>query len=211
MAAPGISLSKTNQSLREEPSNLLPRRRPKIPNQQMVSIVSFQLCLLQTTLKPLKPQKDSKFPKPICRLCPTKALAAETPSKGKKLGFNDLLETLTVNVQRAESRPMNVPLIAPFTIASSRLDNVENVAIRIELANGCVGWGETPILPSVTAEDQPTALMKAREACEFLKSVQPMTLGLILEKICGVLPGHELASVSVIVLFFFHLFLAFGI
>lgn len=101
-----------------------------------------------------------------------------------------------MDVQGAGNRPLNVPLIAPFTIASSRLDKVENVAIRIELSDGCVGWGEAPILPFVTAEDQPTAMVKAKEACELLRKSPPMTLGLVLEEIGRILPGHEFASVS---------------
>lgn len=102
-----------------------------------------------------------------------------------------------MNVQRAESRPLNVPLIAPFTIANSRLDKVENVAIRVELSNGCVGWGEAPILPHVTAEDQPTAMVKAREACDFLLRTRGMTLSEVLGDIGGLLPGYEFASVSI--------------
>lgn len=112
------------------------------------------------------------------------------------------METVTIDVHKAEGRPLNVPLIAPFTIASSRLDKVENVAIRVELSNGCVGWGEAPILPFVTAEDQPTALAKAAEACEFLKKSREMTLNVALTKIGEVLPGHEFASVSYISNFF---------
>ncbi|KAH7852205.1 hypothetical protein Vadar_021787 [Vaccinium darrowii] len=111
-------------------------------------------------------------------------------------GFKNLTETFTVDVQRAEGRPLNVPLIAPFTIASSRLDKVENVAIRIELSNGCAGWGEAPILPSVTAEDQATALAKVAEACGYLKKTPPMTLGSVLREVGGILPGHQFASVS---------------
>ncbi|GKV23596.1 hypothetical protein SLEP1_g33305 [Rubroshorea leprosula] len=110
-------------------------------------------------------------------------------------GFNNLMETFSVEVHRAENRPLNVPLIAPFTIASSRLDKVENVAIRIELRNGCVGWGESPILPFVTAEDQTTAMAKASEACQLLRSYPAMTLGAVLREIGGLLPGHEFASV----------------
>lgn len=102
-----------------------------------------------------------------------------------------------MDVQRAENRPLNVPLIAPFTIATSRLEKVENVAIRIELNNGCVGWGEAPILPFVTAEDQPSAMVKASEACEFLRRSPAMTLGSVLGEIGGILPGHEFASVSI--------------
>lgn len=46
-------------------------------------------------------------------------------------------------------------------IASTRLDRVRNVAIRIDLADGSRGWGEVPILHPVTPEDQPTALATA--------------------------------------------------
>ncbi|KAK2988574.1 hypothetical protein RJ640_001508 [Escallonia rubra] len=125
-----------------------------------------------------------------------KGMAAATPSAtARSFGFQNLMETFTVDVQRAEGRPLNVPLIAPFTIASSRLERVENVAIRIELSNGCVGWGEAPVLPFVTAEDQPTALAKTAEACEFLKRSEGRTLGVVLGEIGGILPGHEFASV----------------
>ncbi|KAK7359498.1 hypothetical protein VNO77_01458 [Canavalia gladiata] len=110
-------------------------------------------------------------------------------------GFKNLLETFTVDVHKAENRPLNVPLIAPFTIASSRLDKVENVAIRIELSNGAVGWGEAPILPFVTAEDQPMAMAKASEACAFLRRCPALTLGSMLGEIGAILPGHEFASV----------------
>lgn len=101
----------------------------------------------------------------------------------------------TVDVQKAEGRPLNVPLKAPFTIATSRLEKVENVGICVELSNGSVGWGEAPIFPSVTAEDQAVALAKAAEACLFLKESPPMILSLAFKELAGILPGHDFASV----------------
>ncbi|GFZ16822.1 cytochrome P450, family 77, subfamily A, polypeptide 5 pseudogene [Actinidia rufa] len=127
------------------------------------------------------------------RAKPSSQISAPT-----SLGFGNLMETFTVDVQRAEGRALNVPLIAPFTIASSRLERVENVAIRIELGNGSVGWGEAPILPSVTAEDQPTALVRAAEACGFLRRSPAMTLGSVLGEIGGLLPGHQFASIPIV-------------
>ncbi|XP_047315326.1 L-Ala-D/L-amino acid epimerase isoform X2 [Impatiens glandulifera] len=115
--------------------------------------------------------------------------------KPNTFGYKNLLDTFMVDVQRAEGRPLNVPLISPFTIASSRIDQVGNVAIRVELRNGCVGWGEAPILPSVTEEDQPIALAKAAEACEHLRRNPAMTLSSLLMEINGILPGHQFASV----------------
>ncbi|KAI5444259.1 hypothetical protein KIW84_012763 [Lathyrus oleraceus] len=86
-------------------------------------------------------------------------------------------------------------MISPFTIASSKLEKVENVATRVELSNGAVGWGEAPILPFVTAEDQHTAMVKASEACDFLLKCPALTLGSMLGKIGDILPGHQFASV----------------
>ncbi|KAF3646542.1 L-Ala-D/L-amino acid epimerase [Capsicum annuum] len=135
------------------------------------------------------PKDDDVGPKNPMKITASMAVAPTC------FGFKNLMETVTIDVHKAEGRPLNVPLIAPFTIASSRLDKVENVAIRVELSNGCVGWGEAPILPFVTAEDQETALAKAAEACEFLKQSRQMTLNLVLAKIGDVLPGHDFASV----------------
>ncbi|KAI7742439.1 hypothetical protein M8C21_001033 [Ambrosia artemisiifolia] len=111
------------------------------------------------------------------------------------VGFKNLMESLTVDISRAEGRKLNVPLKAPFTIATSRLEGVENVAIRVELSNGCCGWGEAPILPFVTAEDQTTALTKAAEVSHFLKESDAMSLGDVLRGIGQRLPGHHFASV----------------
>lgn len=65
-------------------------------------------------------------------------------------------------------RPLDVPLRAPFTIATSRLDAVRNVALRLQLHGGAVGWGEIATLPPVTHEDQPAALAAARDAAAWL-------------------------------------------
>ncbi|KAK8965531.1 hypothetical protein KSP40_PGU003387 [Platanthera guangdongensis] len=146
-----------------------------------------------------------------CRSCPIASLfhsslknhrrrrasaGAASSAKMSAGGFDALKATFSVEVIRAEGRPLNVPLIAPFTIASSHLDEVGNVAVRLELRDGCVGWGEAPVLPSVTAEDQPAALEAAALACRFLLDSPPMALGSLLAEIAGFLPGHDFASVS---------------
>lgn len=141
-------------------------------------------------------RRKRKTSTPISRLCVKMMAAAAAAEARTSFGFKNLMETFTVNVQRAENRALNVPLVEPFTIASSRLEMVENVAIRIELSDGCVGWGEAPILPFVTAEDQPTAMAKAEEVCELLRQRPPITLSSAMLQISETLPGHEFASVS---------------
>jgi L-alanine-DL-glutamate epimerase-like enolase superfamily enzyme len=79
------------------------------------------------------------------------------------------MKSRNLEITRVEIHKLDVPLIAPFTIASSRLDHVRNLAVQITLADGAVGWGETPTLPPVTAEDQATALdALTREAARLV-------------------------------------------
>lgn len=163
------------------------------PSTAFLSLQSPSFCFAKLPAASAAASQNQKK-NPIATAC----MAAAPPAAPQSacLGFKNLMDTYTVNVQTAEGRALNVPLIAPFTIASSRLERVENVAIRVELSNGCVGWGEAPILPHVTAEDQPSALAAAAEACRFLKQSPGRTLGLVLGEIHAILPGHSFASVS---------------
>ncbi|KAG0606134.1 hypothetical protein M758_9G116700 [Ceratodon purpureus] len=106
-----------------------------------------------------------------------------------------LLDFSIINVVRAEAKVLNVPLKAPFVIATARLESVGNVVIRIVLVDGSVGWGEAPILPSVTVEDQPTALAKASLACTMLEDSPAISCRHALENVSKLLPGHDFASV----------------
>jgi L-alanine-DL-glutamate epimerase-like enolase superfamily enzyme len=69
---------------------------------------------------------------------------------------------------RLEAVPLNVPLLADFTISSSKLKTVGNVAVRMELDGGVEGWGEVSILSPLTHETQDQALAAIAEARERL-------------------------------------------
>lgn len=128
------------------------------------------------------------------KFCVSNVMAESTTvstSERTSLGFKNLTETFLVDVQRAEGRELNVALSAPLSLGLTR---VENVAIRVELSNGCAGWGEVAVVPLVTG-DQTKALVKVRETCQFLRQSPPMTLNFVLDEIARILPGSELASV----------------
>ena len=65
---------------------------------------------------------------------------------------------MSLCITSIEAYPLDVPLIAPFTIATARLDYVNNVAVRVQLESGAEGWGEIPSLHPVTTETQSIAL-----------------------------------------------------
>ncbi len=62
-----------------------------------------------------------------------------------------------LEIRKVALYPLTVPLKATFSIATSTLSVIENLAVTVELADGSLGWGEVPILPQVTKEDQETA------------------------------------------------------
>ncbi|WCJ25324.1 L-Ala-D/L-amino acid epimerase [Euphorbia peplus] len=115
-------------------------------------------------------------------------------SERRSFGFKNLAETFWVDVQRAEGRALNVEVNAGAKIETVNVEKVENVAIRLELMNGCVGWGEISVVPSNNI-NQSVALGKVKEACEFLSCSSPKVLDLVLQEIGGVVPGTHFASV----------------
>ncbi|KAJ3694450.1 hypothetical protein LUZ60_009930 [Juncus effusus] len=145
---------------------------------------------------PSSPSLLARTHKPTSLCTAISTRSGTTRPSAPTFGLDSLKETFSIDVTRAEGRPLDVPLISPFTIASSKLDKVTNVAIRVELRNGNVGWGEAPVLPSVTAEDQKGALKAASEACDLLVRSSPLSLGAVLSEINRVLPGHDFASVK---------------
>ncbi|MGH8471200.1 MAG: enolase C-terminal domain-like protein, partial [Gammaproteobacteria bacterium] len=63
----------------------------------------------------------------------------------------------SLQIKEVEIYPLEVPLIAAFTTSASELEVVSNLAVSIELTDGARGWGEVPILPPITLEDQASA------------------------------------------------------
>jgi L-alanine-DL-glutamate epimerase-like enolase superfamily enzyme len=68
--------------------------------------------------------------------------------------------------------PLNIPLKAPFVVATARLDAVENVIIRVKLSDGSVGWGEASTLPPITVENQQLALSAVESAAEWIPGLR---------------------------------------
>ncbi|KAK8694411.1 hypothetical protein V6N13_071964 [Hibiscus sabdariffa] len=125
----------------------------------------------------------------------TKSAVGEPTERSRtSLGLKNLTEIFWVDVHSAEGRPLNVGLREPVTIGCSTLEKVENMAVRVELSNGCVGWGEVPVVPGVNW-NQTTALEKVGKACEFLSQGPPVTLNLVLHQISEMFPATQFAPV----------------
>lgn len=67
-------------------------------------------------------------------------------------------------------RPLDVPLIEPFAIATGAQPIANNVLVEIHLADGTRGYGEAAPFPAVTGESQSSTL-------EALDALRPALLG----------------------------------
>lgn len=67
-------------------------------------------------------------------------------------------------------RPLDVPLIEPFAIATGAQAWAQNVLVELELADGTRGYGEAAPFPAVTGETQESTLAA-------LESLRPLVVG----------------------------------
>lgn len=71
-------------------------------------------------------------------------------------------------VKRVQVAKLDVPLRSPFAIATTKLEDVHNVAVRVELDCGACGFGEAACLVPVTAWTQDETLHRLKEATPTL-------------------------------------------
>jgi L-alanine-DL-glutamate epimerase-like enolase superfamily enzyme len=61
-------------------------------------------------------------------------------------------------IVRLDAEPLDIPLHEPFIIATGRVETARNVLVRVTLADGTVGLGESAPFPPSGGETQETAL-----------------------------------------------------
>ena len=57
-----------------------------------------------------------------------------------------------LTIKRIEAIPIAIPLKKPVIMAGVRLVVSYNLLVRVEAANGLVGWGEASVAPTMTGE-----------------------------------------------------------
>ena len=57
-----------------------------------------------------------------------------------------------LTVRRIDAIPVALPLKAPMKMAGITITKAENLLVRVESADGTVGWGEAPSAPTMTGD-----------------------------------------------------------
>ena len=55
-------------------------------------------------------------------------------------------------IKRIEAIPVALPLVKPVVMAGERIERSKNLIVRVEAANGLVGWGEASSAPIMTGD-----------------------------------------------------------
>lgn len=64
-------------------------------------------------------------------------------------------DTAPLTITRVEAVPVALPLHKPVVMAGERIENAYNLLVRVEAANGLVGWGEAASAPLMTGDVLP--------------------------------------------------------
>jgi muconate cycloisomerase len=75
----------------------------------------------------------------------TRRLSAVTPRNAQQ-------EALPLIIRRVDAIPVALPLKTPMTMANATIASAENLLVRIEAADGTVGWGEAASAPTMTGD-----------------------------------------------------------
>ena len=57
-----------------------------------------------------------------------------------------------LTIRRIEAIPVGLPLVKPVVMAGERIERSKNLIVRVEAANGLVGWGEASSAPIMTGD-----------------------------------------------------------
>ncbi len=81
-----------------------------------------------------------------------------------------------VHIDEITGHRLDVELKRPFVIHDASLTHVTNAAVCLRLKSGIVGWGEVPVLPTVTPETQGVVLDDIRRVAPLLAGEQRFSM-----------------------------------
>src|SRR5829696_3901239 len=72
--------------------------------------------------------------------------------KTDKSGIATRIDRARLVIRRVDAIPVALPLKAPMKMAGITIRTAENLLVRVEAADGRVGWGEAPSAPTMTGD-----------------------------------------------------------
>ena len=100
-------------------------------------------------------------------------------------------------IRRVEAIPVALPLKKPMKMAGVTIANAENVLVRIESADGTVGWGEAASAPTMTGDTQAGLFAAVHHLAPLLVGQDAWTRPALLARLKAALLGNTGAHSAV--------------
>src|SRR5688572_11840287 len=102
-----------------------------------------------------------------------------------------------MKIKRIEPIAISLPLTKPIKMAGVELRTADNVLVRLETANGIVGWGEAASAPSMTGETIESMTAAIRYLVPYLEGAALDDLDGIAERVDRALYGNSAAKSAI--------------
>src|SRR5262245_48789845 len=94
-------------------------------------------------------------------------------------------------IRRIEAIPVALPLKKPVAMAGVTITHAENVLVRIEAADGTVGWGEAASAPSMTGDTLGSLVAAVRHLAPLMVDQDAWQRRSLLRRLRGALLGNS--------------------
>src|SRR5712691_4718857 len=93
-------------------------------------------------------------------------------------------------IRRIDAIPVALPLKKPMKMAGVTIATAENVLVRIEAADGLVGWGEAASAPTMTGDTQGSLVAAVRHLAPLLVGEDAWTRPALMRRLKSALLGN---------------------
>src|SRR5688572_16544869 len=102
-----------------------------------------------------------------------------------------------MRIKHLEAIPTSLPLTKPIKMAGVELRTADNVLVKLETAQGIVGWGEAASAPSMTGETVESMTAAIRYLAPYLEGASMADLDGIAERVGRALYGNNAAKSAI--------------
>src|SRR3954468_13989199 len=95
-----------------------------------------------------------------------------------------------LTIRRIDAIPVALPLKSPMKMAAETITAAQNLLVRIEAADGTVGWGEAASAPTMTGDTQGGLVAAVRHLVPLLVGQDGWTRSQLLARLHGALMGN---------------------
>ena len=102
-----------------------------------------------------------------------------------------------MTITRIEPIAVSLPLVKPVKMAFETIRNAENLLVRIETADGTVGWGEASSAPTMTGETTGSMVTAVRYLADKLTGMPSADIAAVMHRAGQYLYGNNSAKAAI--------------